>query len=127
MNQCSECVAGTVMPAHSLAALRSRDYSLRPVSDLEYAEIGSQKPLEPSGWFARVLASVLNEGVLEPILVTRGSEGFELIDGNHRAWAAAHHGISAPVLIFTPNCGVCSEGSFSAAAMEGTAALGWKY
>ena len=127
MSGCDECVSNVVLPAPSVAALRSRDYDLRPVADLAHAEIGAQKPFEPAGWLARVLASVLDEGVLEPILVTPGPQGLELIDGHHRAWAAAQHGISAPALVFTPSCGGCSEVSFSAAAMARTAELGWKY
>ncbi|MHA3723678.1 hypothetical protein ACXR2T_07350 [Leucobacter sp. HY1910] len=124
---CSECVTERVLPAHAVATLRSRDYDLRPVSDVQYAEVGAHKPLEPSGWFQRVIASVLADGILEPILATHGPQGLELIDGNHRAWAAAHHGLDAPVRIFTPACGDCTEESFAVAAMAGTAERGWKY
>lgn len=125
--QCDACVSDEVLPAHTVATLRSRDYELRPVADLAHVEVGSHKPLEPAGWLARVVDSVLSEGMLDPILVTPGPQGLELIDGHHRAWAAAHHGLSAPARVFTPSCGDCTEESFAQAAMSGTAELGWKY
>lgn len=127
MNPCGECVRDEVLPAHTVAILRSRDYGLRPVADLAHVEVGAHKPLEPVGWLGLVVDSVLSEGILDPILVTPGPLGLELIDGNHRAWAAAHHGIAAPARVFTPNCGDCTEESFAEAAMAGTAELGWKY
>lgn len=127
MNSCDACVQDTVLPARAVAELRARDYGLRAVSDIAHAEVGAHKPLEPAGWFGRVLSSVLADGVLEPILVTSGPFGLELMDGHHRAWAAAHHDLNAPALIFTPTCGDCTEDSFSAAAMARTAQLGWKY
>lgn len=127
MSHCDECVQGTVLPARSVAKLRSRDYDLRPVSELARSEVGAHKPLEPANWFTRVESSILSEGILDPILVTTGTDGLELIDGHHRAWASARHGLDAPALIFTASCGDCSEYSFAAAAMLHTAELGWQY
>lgn len=127
MIQCRECVQGTVLPARSVAVLRSRDYGLRPVSELARSEVGAHKPFEPADWMTRVEDSVLREGILDPILVTHGPSGLELIDGHHRAWAAAHHGLDAPALVFTAACGECSEDAFAAAAMSHTAELGWRY
>lgn len=127
MQQCLDCTQHAVLRPHHVAALKARDYGLRAVSELAHDEVGARKPLEPSGWFSRVLDSVLAEGVLDPILITHGPDGLELIDGHHRAWAAAHHGLDAPAVIFTPTCGECSEESVAAAAMSRTAGLGWMY
>nr|WP_227993584.1 ParB/RepB/Spo0J family partition protein [Pseudactinotalea sp. HY160] len=115
------------LSVRQVGELRSRDYDLRPVKDLAFDEIGSQKAAEPRSWFPRVIASIASEGIIQPILVTTNGEHLELIDGNHRAWAAYQQQMPAPTFIFTPACGHCTEAMFTESAMAQTLALGWKY
>lgn len=124
---CVECVRPAHLGPTEIGALRARDYGGRAVSSLLREEIGAQKQYEPAGWFERVVKSIHADGILDPLLIAVRRDGQDLVDGHHRAWAAVHHGVHAPALVFTPECGSCTEESFTAAAMERTARLGWRY
>lgn len=124
---CNQCVKETVLSFEEVGSLKSRDYGLNEVSTLSGDLIGSHKG-EPSDWLSRIEASILLEGLLQPLLLRRSDAGnLELLDGNHRAWIVYKLQISAPVCIFEPSCGKCSEASFCEAAMEVTGDLGWRY
>lgn len=118
------------MDPEQIAGLRSRGFELRRVDQLSYEELNRppHKPEQPSCWFDRVISSIRDQGVLLPLLVSRESgTGLQLIDGNHRAWGAVQLQVAAPVQIFHPVCGRCSEEGFREAAMRRTASLGWRY
>lgn len=122
----TDCVQPAMFNHEDLGALRSRDYNLKRVDELLFEEIGSEKP-SPDDWLSRIIGSVSNEGVLQPILVVENDEGLELVDGNHRAWVAHRLMLSAPVQIFRATCENCTEEQFRETAMARTEELGWKY
>lgn len=124
---CSDCLTLVTFSPEQLARLRSRDYNLRRIADLVFAEIGAQKSAEPATWFPKIIASIAADGVIQPLLVTSNADGLELIDGNHRAWAACKQQLPAPVHLFIPDCGNCTETMLREAAMVQTEKLGWKY
>lgn len=124
---CPDCLTSRDLAPDQIGRLRSRDYGLRRIEALAYSEIGAPKPAEPKNWLDKVATSIIIDGFLQPILITAGSDGLELIDGNHRAWVAHTCGISAPVLIFIPDCGSCTESMLRSTAMSQTQALGWTY
>lgn len=115
---CNDCIDTHIFDPEQLGKLISRDHDLRRIMDLSFDEIGANEPVE---WFPRIVASVSAYGVIRPILLTRKDGELELMDGNHRAWAAYTQQIDVPVSIFTPSCGQCTEEMFREAseAFEG--------
>lgn len=106
---CNNCIESHIFDPEQLGRLVSRDHDLRRIMDLSFDEIGANEPVE---WFPRIVASVSAYGVIRPILLSRKDEELELIDGNHRAWAAYTQQIDVPVQVFTPVCGDCTEETF---------------
>lgn len=126
-NTCSVCSREATFSSEELGRLYSRDHGLRRVEDLEFADIGSAKALESADWLADIIVAVSTDGVLQPILLADSPGGLELVDGNHRAWVAHRLLLTAPVHIFDPRCGYCTEEQWREQAMDETEASGWKY
>lgn len=124
---CKDCVKSSTFSAKQLARLRSRDYRLAKLEEVDFETIANYKPSEPEGWFEKVIASILTEGILQPVLIVKNLEGLELVDGNHRAWTAWKYDLECPVRIFSPICGKCTETMFRENAMSHTISIGWQY
>lgn len=124
---CSVCSREATFSSEELGRLHSRDYGLRRVEDLEFADIGAAKELESAEWLASIIVAISTDGVLQPVLLADSPGGLELVDGNHRAWVAHRLLLSAPVQIFDPGCESCTEEQWRELAMEETEARGWKY
>ena len=124
---CDRCLTTTTHSPETAGELLSRDHQMRPVSQLTEGDI-TAKAGEPRGWLHQVLTSVLNEGFLQPILLTTDEQGRTvLIDGVHRAWIAWEYGKDVPAQVFSPTCGRCTEQMVREAAMQRTRALNWAY
>lgn len=130
---CTECIETLIFTPEELGSLRTRDFDLRMIRELNFDEIEShniQGPLEmgdPNQQLAKVFSSVSAYGVIRPILVVainfEHSRRFDLVDGNQRAWSSYDQRLDAPVLVFTPTCGNCTEASFLEQAIAHTIEL----
>lgn len=122
---CLQCMQYTVLSPTESGQLLSRHFNLVPIESLTRSQI-EQKPGDPDGWLDHVEKSVLNtRSFNDPIGVVASMKGFEIRDGNHRAWLAHRLRIRLPALIFAPICGVCTEELFRDSLNAQTKKIGW--
>lgn len=124
---CNDCTTHIKLSPEDAGRLLSRHYGLISVSDVSSEQIHN-KLGDPSGWMNHVEDSIVKAQMInDPLALTTGENGLEIINGNHRAWVAHRHGIPARATVFMPVCGRCTEALFEDCMNTWTRAIGWMH
>lgn len=107
-------------------------YGSQLLNNLVYDEIGS--PREPASHSKRVLESIMLFGINQPIVAEKRNGVITVADGHHRAVAAIHLKLTAPILIVVCDCSeermttLCEETlALCRQEHEKTKAAGWTW
>ena len=121
---CPQCTEHVTLSPAEIGELRSRHFGVK-IAEVTYGQM-QNKTGDPEGWMEHVESSIVEaQNVHDPLaLVSRDGE-LTLINGNHRAWIANRHRISARATVFTARCGRCTEALFEDSMNAWTRAIGW--
>lgn len=125
MHLCGRCSTRRVFSCVEAGDLISRHFKKLPIKSITYRQISTKRG-DPPGWMEHIENSVISsKSILDPVALSITSNGFEIIEGNHRAWIAYHYRLTLPALVFMPVCGVCTEALFCDVANARTRSMGW--